>query len=105
MELRYIHGYDPVDDECSDPLCTILARHYSHQPDPWPNARTIDGYPVVPGMWVWDYNLRLSQVTSEQPSEDHGVWWFRTTGGMFDGSRMWRRHPTTHIEAQEGAQS
>jgi hypothetical protein len=62
--------------------------------NPWPAATTIDGYFVEPGMWVWDYNLRASKVTDRSPHMSHGVPWFETTGGLFDGQRMWRFHPS-----------
>jgi hypothetical protein len=68
--------------------------------------RTIDGVPVTPGLAVWDYNLNLSVVTSDPDAggmrcpdycgKDH---WFATTGGSFNGSRMWVRHPSTGAKA------
>lgn len=81
--------------------------------------KTIDGVLVTPGLWVWDYNLRLSQVQSDNYASavrgctamgatfdgcrsDH---WFNTTGGLFNGSRMWVRHPADGRVAQEGADS
>jgi hypothetical protein len=64
-------------------------------PADWPTARTIDNVPVVPGMWVLDYNWRIGQVKATPPHESHGVHWFDLTTGTFDGSRMWARHPNT----------
>lgn len=63
---------------------------------------TIDGYPVVPGMRVWDYDLRRAVVGEPQkygnPSEP--TWYDMTKpdgsrSSTMDAKRMWRFHPTT----------
>jgi len=62
-------------------------------------CRTSDGVEIKVGMWVVDYDRRLSQVTGPpegyQTKDNvcwscaghHGHWW-QTTTGSFDGSRM-----------------
>lgn len=62
---------------------------------PWPVTSTIDGQPVLPNLWVWDYDLNLCQVTAVDHVDQAGQVWFRTTTGMFDNKRMWVRHPST----------
>jgi hypothetical protein len=65
-------------------------------------CRTSDGAEIKIGMWVVDYDMKLSQVTG-QPEEyqlrdsvcwscagHHGHWW-QTTTGSFDGSRTTTR--------------
>jgi hypothetical protein len=59
----------------------------------WPEAKTIDGVEVTKGLRVWDYNLDPATVTGVQ-SVSHGITWFKTDTGMFDGSRMWVHHPS-----------
>jgi len=68
---------------------------------------TIDGVVVTEGLVVWDYNLRISTVMADRDVDyrcpdycgnDH---WFDTTGGSFNGSRMWARHPSTRQLARE----
>jgi len=59
----------------------------------WPEAKTIDGVEVTKGLAVWDYNLNPCTVVGVQ-SVSHGVTWFKTSTGMFDGSRMWVHHPS-----------
>lgn len=67
-------------------------------PENWPVAYTADGVKVVPGLRVLDYNYRVSTVTDRKPHESHGVYWFATTGGDFDGSRMLANHPDVKKE-------
>lgn len=61
----------------------------------WPKAYTHNGTLIVPGLVVLDYNWRVSTVTDEAPHLSHGVYWFTTDGGLFDGSRMTTRDPNT----------
>ena len=68
---------------------------------------TIDGVLITPGLVVWDYNLKVSVVQSDRDAEGvrcpdwcDGNHWFDTTGGMFDGGRMWVRHPSTGVRAK-----
>lgn len=61
--------------------------------------KTLDGVEVVPGLAVWDYNLRATTVT--QPTPSTPGWWDTANGGMFNGERMWTRHPATGQPASE----
>lgn len=57
---------------------------------------TIDGVQVHAGLRVWDYDLRRARVLGELSYNPYeGTVWWRTDTGMFDGARMWRRHPRT----------
>lgn len=67
-------------------------------------SKTIDGTEVQPGMQVWNYNLERDTVRSISHTEadaQQGVptgrttTWWNTDKGLFDGSRMWVRHPST----------
>lgn len=65
-------------------------------------CRTADGQPITVGMWVIDYDRKLSQVTGQPDGYQmtdsvcwscaghHGHWWDTTTGS-FDGSRLTTR--------------
>lgn len=63
---------------------------------------TIDHYPVVVGMRVWDYDLRQA-VVGEPERNGHPAeptWYAMTTlegtrSSSMDSKRMWYRHPTT----------
>lgn len=61
--------------------------------------KTLDGVEVVPGLAVWDYNLRVTTVVDKTPYTPG--WWDTENGGMFDGARMWTRHPSTGQPAAE----
>jgi hypothetical protein len=67
------------------------------EPQPKPDKTfSIDGVEVKIGMAFWDYDLRRCTVLEELSYNPYeGVIWFQTTTGMFDGLRLWRRHPTT----------
>lgn len=76
--------------------------------------KTLDGHLVVEGMWVWDYNLRVSQVqydldatktTGYCPAHCRDDHWFQTSGGMFNGGRMWVAHPRTRQLAKDAVLS
>lgn len=60
---------------------------------------TLDGVPVTPGLAVWDYNLRPTRVL--KPCSHTPGWWDTANGGMFNGERMWTRHPATGQPAAE----
>jgi hypothetical protein len=78
-------------------------------------AVTLDHYDVVPGLRVWDYDLRVRVVAplegtyADPKSEYHDSWdGFYTmidpvTGSdrcsKMTGDRMWVRHPTTREQA------
>lgn len=71
-------------------------------------ARTADGHDIVVGGTYWSNNLRRATVTGVAFTEDEErfgvptgrtVTWFNTTDGLFDGSRLARRHPSTGEEA------
>lgn len=69
-------------------------------PEVWPEAYTISGDLIVPGLWVLDCNWQVGMVTDKTPDANNGindsiVHWFHLTTGYFDGSRMWSRHPAT----------
>jgi hypothetical protein len=65
--------------------------------------KTIDGYAVVPGLQVWDYDLNRARVVGPQKYRNpHEAQWYEmeTIDGsrrskMMDGGRMWVHHPTT----------
>lgn len=70
---------------------------------------TIDGYPVTEGMSVWDYDLRRVVVGKPEkygnPAEPTWYEMLRRDGSRsssMDAKRMWRRHPSTHEEADDG---
>lgn len=72
-------------------------------------THTLDGVEVVPGLLVWDYDLRPRRVVQRHdtyrvslglpPEED--PWWEMedpvtgTRGSDMNCSRMWVRHPST----------
>lgn len=65
---------------------------------------TEDGVRIVPGLGVWNLDLRRDRVLGVHHVEDeliHGratgrcVTWWTTEHGLFDGSRMVVRHPRT----------
>lgn len=66
-------------------------------------THTLDGVEVVPGLRVWDYDLRRRVVDQPRPyKEGNGdQWWDMTDpetgrrGSMMNASRMWARHPST----------
>jgi hypothetical protein len=67
-----------------------------------PPDRTIDGHEVVPGLRVWDYDLRRAVVVGPQPYRNpNEAQWYdmaRPDGSratMMDAKRMWVRHPST----------
>lgn len=66
---------------------------------------TADARPIKPGAVFWDYDLNPTTVLSISHIEgDHRtprgatIWW-KTTTGLFDGSRMAARHPSTQAFA------
>jgi hypothetical protein len=66
-------------------------------------ATTADRHPIRIGDEVWDYDLRPCRIVSiSTVSLDHrevngaAIWW-RTTTGMFDGTRLAWRHPSTRM--------
>ena len=85
----------------------------------WPVARTANGVLIVPGLRVWDNDLKLGTVLDVLPDMERNhnpnngpVWpaegsttpWFRVQvdGGhadSFDGSRMTTVHPFTRARA------
>ena len=65
-------------------------------------SHTIDGHPVTEGLLVWDYNLRPARVIGVDHTANDGTVWWETDTGMFDGSRMWVRHPSTRQQATVG---
>lgn len=70
---------------------------------------TLDRVLVTRGLRVWDYDLKPGTVVADEHDGDYGNesdHWFRVvrdpnpdgTGGgyrLFNGSRMWTRHPST----------
>lgn len=78
-------------------------------------THTLDGYKVVPGMHVWDYDLRprivgeefsLSVAVPDGPRDD--PWWDMLIpygehagklGSSMNPSRMWKFHPHTGLGA------
>lgn len=76
-------------------------------PDNDPRYRTIDHAPITPGLVVWDYDLRVSEVAPfrEGMCDPGGEYWDGffamrdpVTGGRMSsmtGDRMWVRHPRT----------
>jgi hypothetical protein len=75
--------------------------------------KTLDGHVVTEGMKVWDYNLRVSVVRTDtywrrctdNPDAPYagceGDHWFDCSGGYFNASRMWVRHPSTGQSAAD----
>jgi hypothetical protein len=70
-------------------------------------AHSADRRPVKPGAEFWDYDLRPCTVLSVSHIEqDHRevsgatVWW-KTTTGLFDGSRLAYLHPSTRMTVAE----
>lgn len=71
-----------------------------------PNTRTADGHEVEIGGRYWDNNLDRVEVTGvshDETNQNTGTVarWYTTKGldrdrrGIFDGSRLARRHPGT----------
>ena len=65
-------------------------------------THTLDGVEVVPGLRVWDYNLRVRVVSEDFAREADGDPWYRMIdpetgryGSDMNPSRMWRYHPST----------
>lgn len=58
---------------------------------------TIDNHSVVPGMAVWDYNLKRTTVGEQQKygHPDEPAWYQMGNGDIMDGKRMWVHHPST----------
>lgn len=95
--------------------CCANAAAAGHECTQCDRAYTVDGYPVVPGLRVWDYDLRVRVVAplegtyADPKSEYHDCWdGFYTmidpvTGSdrcsKMTGDRMWVRHPTTREKA------
>jgi len=64
-------------------------------------THTLDGTEVVPGLLVWDYDMRPRRV-GEVAFRSHGTTWYEMfdldtgrRGSDMDPSRMWFRHPAT----------
>lgn len=68
-----------------------------------------DRRPIRPGAVLWDYDLRpctvlaVSSIDNDHRSPMGAVIWWKTTTGMFDGSRLAYRHPGTGLPAPEAA--
>lgn len=67
------------------------------------DTHTADGVKILPGLWVWNNDLRSVQVKSEQffgearerlfrqadpTATVYSQVWYDTTGGSFNGTRM-----------------
>jgi len=61
------------------------------------NARTADGKAIIVGNTYWDYDLQQTVVTGimdvslDGRERDGAAIWWRTTTGMFDGTRLAHR--------------
>lgn len=69
-------------------------------------THTLDGVEVVPGLRVWDYDLRPRIVGEIRFKEADGDPWYNmidpsimATAKEMNPSRMWFRHPTTQEKA------
>jgi len=66
-------------------------------------THTLDGVEVVPGLRVWDYDLRRRVVGEVSSREADGDPWYvmravdapDLRGSDMNPSRMWVRHPST----------
>lgn len=60
----------------------------------WPQAKTIDGITVTKGLVAWNYDMKPCRIAGVSGYNNVLTPWFATTsGGMFDGGRLWVRNP------------
>jgi len=63
-------------------------------------THTLDGVEVVPGLLVWDYDLRARRVVRIAYTDHGNPWWeledpvTEERGSDMDASRMWVYHPS-----------
>jgi hypothetical protein len=68
-----------------------------------------DRRPIRPGATFWDYDLRpttvlaVGSLDNDHRSPMGAVIWWRTTTGLFDGSRLAHVHPSTRMTVAEAA--
>jgi len=66
-------------------------------------THTLDGVEVVPGLKVWDYDLRrrIAAAPVSHTESNGDQWWIMIDpetgrrGSIMNPSRMWVRHPST----------
>jgi hypothetical protein len=106
--VRWLAERQPARRACAackaNPDRQVLEGHDTCLP-PIGGRHTADEVPVTAGLRVWDYDLRPGTVTEVDHSFEGApegplgiVAWHLVRGdndrvGMFDGTRMWTRHP------------